>query len=166
MIRNFIRPAVVICVLWSLGCGEQPTEQSSLRQVTELNGLRLELSLDRSTIPVGDSGSVTIRLRNETARAVRLEFGSTCQILPFIETAAGAIQYPGGGAWGCGAMLTSLEVPGNGVVTRTLVVRGVAGSEGTSPVSLPPGGYRAYALLGATAPGVELRSPTVAFEVR
>ncbi len=72
--------------------------------------MRLELSIDRSVIPMGDSGRVTIRLRNETAVAVRLEFGSTCQIMPYIETAAGAIQYPGGGAWVCGAALTSFEV--------------------------------------------------------
>ena len=166
MFRTQCRTAVVVSALLSAGCGSQSTEASSRRSVTELDGLRLELSIDRSTISVGDSGSITIQLRNETASVVRVAFGSTCQIMPYIETAGGNIQYPGGGAWGCGAMLTSLEVPGHGLVTRTLVVRGIAPSGDASPVALPPGGYRAYAILGVMAPEPELRSPTVAFEVR
>lgn len=166
MNRNLMCTTCSVWLLVSLACAERPTERAAPRPVTDLDGLRLELSLDRSMIAVGDSGLVTIRLRNETNGAVRLTFGSTCQILPYIETNAGVLRYPGGGAWGCGAMITSLEVPGSGVVTRTLVVRGGAEAVGGAPVSLPPGGYRTYAVLGATAPGVELRSPTLAFEVR
>ena len=166
MVRNMLRTTVAVGVLLSVGCREQPTEHALLRQVTEFNGLRLELSLDRTLIPMGDSGNVTIRLRNETAQAVRLDFGSSCQIMPYIETEAGAIQHPEGGAWWCAAVLTSLTVPAHGVVTRLLVVRGAARAEGLAGASLPPGGYRAYALVGVSAPGIELRSPTIGFEVR
>ena len=166
MSRVVMRSVIGVSVLLSIGCGQQPTEQSSLRTVTELNGLRLELSLDRTTIPAGDSARATMRLRNETAIAVRVEFGSTCQISPYIERAAGGIEYPGGGEWMCGAAITFLDVPANDAVTRTLVLRGAARTEeGNLSVALPPGGYRIYAL-GPAARGVVLRSPTVAFEVR
>lgn len=169
MVRNITRTAITIGALLSVGCREQPTELASRRQVAELNGLRLELSVDRTLISLGDSGNVTIRLRNETAQAVRLGFASGCQILPYIETEAGAILYPGGGAWSCLAVGTSLTVPAHGIVTQSLVVRGAAfvvlgaaRADGLAAVSLPPGGYRAYALLAET----ELRSPTIGFEVR
>ena len=164
MVRNITRTAITIGALLSVGCREQPTEPASRRGVAELNGLRLELSVDRTLISLGDSGNVTIRLRNETAQAVRLDFGSTCQIVPYIETAAGAIVYPPGGEWLCGMAFTSLTVPAHGIVTRSLVVRGGARADGLAELSLPPGGYRAYARLDATAS--ELRSPTIGFEVR
>ena len=78
----------------------------------------------------------------------------------------GAIRYPGGGGWMCLAVVTSLEIPAFGVVTRTFVVRGVARAEGLSDASLSPGDYRAYALLGEGPRELLLRSPAVRFQVR
>lgn len=157
-------------VLLVAGCGDDATSPRSIRQVTELGGLRLEIDVERTTIALGDSGTLTMRLRNPTAEAVRLTFGSSCQIMPYIENAAGAVQYPGGGAWGCAAMITSLDVPAGGAVTRTLLVRGVPAADGVRGSSLPPGRYRAYALLEGISEGFsdhfQLRSPTIEFEVR
>ena len=166
MIRGIVRMATIVTiatVLLSVGCAEQPT---AFRDATEHGGLSLELSLERTVVPVGDSGTITMRLRNETFKAVRLSFGSSCQILPYIETEAGAVLYPGGGGWMCLDVVTSLEVPAFGVVTRTFVVRGVARAEGLSDASLSPGDYRAYALLGEGPRELLLRSPAVRFQVR
>jgi len=158
--------ALITGVLLMAGCGTDATSPRSIRQVTELGGLRLELDVERAAIPVGDSSTLTMRLRNLTAEPVRLTFGSSCQIMPYIENAAGAVQYPGGGAWGCAAVITSLDVPAGGTVTRTLLVRGVAQSDGVRGSSLPPGRYRAYAVLEGMSDLFQLRSPTIGFEVR
>ena len=145
-------------ILLAVGCGELPT-------VSVHDGLRLELTHLPAVILVGDSATVTIRLRNETARSVRLEFGSSCQIMPYIETEAGAVIYPDGG-WGCATVLTTLDVPARGVVTRTVVIRGTLQPDGRFGPSLPPGRYRAYAALDPNAGRLSLRSQSVAFEVQ
>lgn len=176
MIRTFKRAAlttvVAAAVLWGTACRETPTGESLPHQVANLNGLRLEVEVDKAITPVGDSATVTTRLHNSNAEDVLLRFGSTCQIEPYVEDASGAVQYPRGGAWACGAMLTSLTVPGRGFVTRTFTVRGVASTAGPLGASLAPGRYRVYALadvslpLPQLGPQPPLRSPTVEFEIR
>lgn len=146
-------------ILLAVGCGELPT-------VSARDGLRLELTHVPAVIPVGDSATVTIRLHNETARSVRLEFGSSCQIMPYIETEAGAVTYPDGGQWGCFTVVTTLDVPARGVVTRTEVIRGTLQPDGRYGPSLPPGRYRAYAELHPNSRRLQLRSQRVAFEVQ
>lgn len=163
MIAQCVRAAVVASLVSVVSCAEQPAAPIL---GAELDGLRLELSMDRTTILVGDSGTITMRLHNSTAAPLRLHFGSTCQILPFVESEAGAIQYPGGGGWACGAMLTSLDVPAGGAVTRTILVRGVGSAPAHPGTSLPPGRYRSFALLEPTPPGPQLRSEALEFEVR
>lgn len=158
--------ALVSCVLLSVACGDDPFAEPRLPQVTERDGLLLALDMERVLLAIGDSSTVTMRLSNVNAEPVRLEFGSTCQILPYIETPAGAVRVPGGGGWICGAAFTSLVVPGNGVVTSTLVVRAVDRAEGLTGAVLTPGTYRAYALLDTPVGGSQLRSPTIEFEVR
>lgn len=172
MTGTFRMGALGVATLLSIGCGETPTGESRPRQIAELNGLRLELVLDKSVIPVGDSATVTMRLHNDNADTVRLSYGSSCQILPYVENAVRAVQYPGGGNWACLAVLTALDVPGRGSVERTLVLRGVESSAGLYGAVLTPGRYRVYALTDVNwpapqpGPANQLRSPTVNFEVR
>jgi hypothetical protein len=166
MLRTALRAALLCTALSAVGCSDQTHDPWSPRGLTALDGLRLEVSIDRAVIPVGDSAVVTMRLRNTTAVAVRVDFGSGCQIMPYIETSGGALQYPGGGAWACSAMMTRLDVPANGAVTRSIVVRGASSPSGGWPLALTPGSYEAYARLGDTSSGFELRAPTVPFEVR
>lgn len=157
-----IRPAAAfaLCsvVALSAGCGGAPTGAR--------DGLRLELSVDRAAIAVGDSGTLTMRLHSDADRAIVLHFGSSCQILPYIETLTGVAQYPDGGDWGCAAVITSLEIPARGFVTRTLVVRGVSTGDGLSRASLPPGAYHAYARLGRGPSDPFIQSRVATFEVR
>lgn len=161
------RSALVLSVMLGVSCDGTLTEvRSPVRPIDEIDGLRVELSLDRTLITAGDSGVLTIGLRNTTELPVRLNFGSSCQILPYIETAAGSIEYPGGGAWGCAAMLTRLDVPPFGVVTRTVVVRRAAPGGAAAEASLPPGAYRAYAVLEHGPYDSRMRSQAVGFEVR
>lgn len=165
--------ACVVGALLSAGCGSDSVSPPPIRQVTELGGMRLEIDVAHAIIPVGDSGTVTMRLRNLTAEAKRIIFGSSCQIMPYIKDGTGAIRYPGGGAWGCAAIITSIDLPANGEVTRTLLIRGVAAGAGPAGAALPPGAYSVRAVLEQTStilagnsPQFQLRSPTISFEVR
>jgi hypothetical protein len=157
---------LVVGVLLGVGCGAGPTAAPPLPQVTERDGLLLDLDMERLLLAIGDSSTVTMRLSNVNTVPVRLEFGSTCQISPYIETTAGAVRVPGGGSWICGAAITSLVVPANGVVTRTLVVRAVESAAGLQGAVLTPGTYRAYALVETPIRGQQLRSRAIEFEVR
>ncbi len=121
---------LVVGVLLSVGCGEDPAAAPPLPQVTERDGLLLDLDMERLLVAIGDSSTVTIRLSNVNAAPVRIEFGSTCEIMPYIETTAGAVRVPGGGSWSCGAAITSgtyrayalLETPVRGSRLRSRTI--------------------------------------------
>jgi hypothetical protein len=163
MIRPFVMAAIVAALV-SAACTEPATVAPP--RVLQVDDLELDLVLDRTVIAVGDSSEVTMRLRNLRDEPRRLRFGSGCQIMPYIERTEGTIQMPGGGHWTCTAVLTTLDVPALGSVTRSFVVRGVEHASDASGRSLPPGGYRAYAVLALPSESLQLRSPTVEFEVR
>lgn len=161
-------------VLLSAGCADMTNAEAIPSHFAELDGLRLEVALDQAILPVGESGTVTIRLYNTTAQPIQLSFASTCQILPFVESDAGTVLHPSGGAWVCGAMLTNLDIPARESVTRSLRVQGIPPG-GVGPyggASLEPGRYRAYAevnFMARTQPSPsprQLRSPKLDFEVR
>ena len=162
MARLRTAQVLVSGALFAFGCSDRSTEPPP----GEHAGLRLELTMASTTVPVADSVTATIRLFNDSPIAVQLGFGSTCQIMPYIETEAGTVTYPGGGAWGCGDMLTTLQVPARGMVSRTLVIRATAQPGNFPGASLVPGRYRAYAVLDPFAGRPLLRSPGIAFEVR
>lgn len=73
------RPLALTIALCALACGERATPPSSIPEVTELDGLRLDVAVDSAVMLVGDSITVTMRLTNSTNAPVRLAFGSTCQ---------------------------------------------------------------------------------------
>ncbi|MCC7000695.1 MAG: hypothetical protein IT357_00965 [Gemmatimonadaceae bacterium] len=167
MIGQSLRRVLTLGVmLASAVCAETTTTVPELEPVTEVDGLRLEVAIERDSIAVGDSAAITMRLRNDTDNAVRIDFNSTCQIVPFIVRLSGEIEYPGGGVWGCGAMITSLQVPARGEVTRRLVVRGVSSAPTVAGAALTPGVYRAYAQLEVVSQRKQLRSPELTFVVR
>jgi hypothetical protein len=134
--------------------------------VREVYGLRLEVAIDRDTITVGDSAALTMRLSNDTDNVVEIDFNSTCQIVPFILRASHEIEYPGGGAWGCGAMINSLQVPARGGVASQFVVRGVSSAPSFAGAALTPGVHRAYAALEVVSQRKQLRSQELTFVVR
>ena len=113
--------------------------------------LRLEGSIGKSTLRLGDTTSVVFRLRNVGQDTLALNFGSSCHVLPYISTPSGEVVYPDGGWWGCLAVLTSLTLaPGAERVTSVLIR---AGADGThSEVPLPPGQYQVYARLQGAFP--------------
>lgn len=166
MLRRVIIAAFASAALLSVSCAETPTGDDLPRLVTELDGLRLEVTISQAAISVGDSATVTMRLHNDNATDELIDFSSGCQILPYIETASGAMRYPSGGGWGCTAALTSLSVPARGSVTQAYVVRGATVTDDRNGASLVPGQYRAYALLDAIRNQQKLRSPTISFEIR
>ena len=167
MICQSLRRVMTLgAMLASIACAESPATEPALRPVREIDGLRLEVAIDRDSITVGDSAALTMRLRNSTDDVVRIDFNSTCQIVPFIARVSGEIEYPDGGVWGCGAMITSLEVPARGEVTRRLVVRGVSSAPTVAGAALTPGVYRAYAQLEVVSQRKQLRSSELTFVVR
>jgi hypothetical protein len=125
--------------------------------------LRLDAVIGRATIGSGDTTSIVFRLRNLGSDTIRLAFPDACQVLPYITTPrADEIVYPGGGAWGCLTVVTSLVLAPGAERVTTVLVRG--GGQGTDPaVPLLPGEYRAYARL--VHPQFPLRSSTIPFRV-
>jgi hypothetical protein len=124
--------------------------------------LKLDASIGRSTIALGDTTSIVFRLRNLGSDSIALSFSSSCQVLPYITTGADQVVSPSGGEWGCYQVVTNLVLgPGAEKVTSVLV-RG--GAQATYPgVPLLPGEYRAYARLAH--PDFPLRSATIDFRV-
>jgi len=136
-------------------------------------GLVLSMAVTPASISPGDTARLVARLANHNGHAVRLDFPSGCQILPHVESAGGKVVYPYGGGWGCTLALTSLTLgPGE---AREQVLRWTGQSydydrKTFAPVysPLPPGSYRAYAVLSGSYEGrrVELRSNTETVTVR
>ena len=166
MARLRTAQVLAIGVLFAFGCSERSTGPRVIELPGEHASLRLELTMASATVQVGDSATATMRLINDSPTAVQLGFGSTCQIMPYIETEAGAVTYPGGGGWGCATVLTTLHVPARGVVIRTLVIRATSQPDNFAGASLPPGRYRAYAVLEPNSGRPSQRSQSVVFEVR
>jgi hypothetical protein len=115
-------------------------------------GISLTLSASPARISPGDTARLTARLTNHTPLPARLDFSSGCQILFYVENAAGKVVVPGGGGWGCAAVLTSLELAPGETKTRVHAWTGQTShyEPGTTKVTfrpLPAGSYRAYATL-------------------
>ena len=143
--------------LLALSCTQTPTETS---------GLSLEATISSATILIGQADTLTFRLRNLTPSSVSLTFGSSCQLLPFIEDAGDGVVYPPGGSYGCLTVITTLSLPPFGVRVITQEVRGDTLSTAAPGAVLPPGSYRGYAVLQSNSRQPELRSAPVAFEIR
>lgn len=136
-------------------------------------GLVLTLSASPASIAPGDTVRLVARLANHNDHAVRLDFSSGCQVVPYVEDAAGKPVHPEGGAWLCTAALTSLRLAPREVKEQTFAWTGETHGHDPrtfAPVAtpLPPGTYRAYATLAGTLRGnrVVLRSNAETVQVR
>lgn len=130
----------------------------------QTGALRLDATIARSTIALGDTTSIVFHLRNLGADSVTLRFLNSCQILPYIATEeAEHMVYPSGGDWGCYEVLTSLTLAPGAEKTHTVLVR--AGAQQSYPaVALLPGQYVAFARLDH--PDYPLQSARLSLTVR
>jgi len=129
--------------------------------------LTLEATISRSVIPVGQTDTLTLRLRNLSASPVTYRFSSSCQLMPFIEQAPTQTVYPPGAAYVCAAVLTTLALPPGGEHFVVQEVRGVAPqAPPQAGIALPPGTYSAVAVLQPNSRTGELRSSPVIFRVQ
>lgn len=148
----------------AMGC---TSEATAPKIPSEADGLRLDGSISAPILPLGQTAVLTFRLKNLTEETIRLDFGSGCQVTPFIEHVDGRIVDPRDGSYACLAVLTSLTLAPHG---EHVVTRDVFGGQFQiaiyTAVPLPKGRYRAYAMLEDNSRGIELRSTYVEFEVR
>ncbi|MEX2270653.1 MAG: hypothetical protein WD690_04250 [Vicinamibacterales bacterium] len=134
------RSALVLFVVLASACGASVTGPGQVGPV------RLTAHVNRIQIAPGATAVVTLRLENLTSSPVTLDFGSACQVMPYVVRRPGnEIVYPSGGGWGCAAVVTSLTLPANGVVDRELEV--IAGETSGDRVGLLPGDYVFFARL-------------------
>jgi hypothetical protein len=127
-----------------LTCHEHPLAPSSAA------GLTLTLSVTHSAIQGGEGDTITAALANATSQVVLLHFSNGCQLLPYITNARGSIVLPAGGAWGCTANLSQLELAASERRTWTFVWTGSTEFASEMPLlPLPAGAYSIYATLSA-----------------
>ncbi|HEX6323835.1 MAG TPA: hypothetical protein VFZ36_08925 [Vicinamibacterales bacterium] len=136
--------AFAVMLALATGCAARPTSpQAAPGQGAPL---RLTAQVDRTDVSAGASAVVTFRLENLTATTIALDFGSTCQVMPYVaRRASGDVVHPENGSWMCATMLTELIVPPSGVTTTELRVTAGAGTG--EVVGLPPGEYAVFARL-------------------
>jgi hypothetical protein len=150
--------AAMLLALASACAAHSPT----LTSPGQTGPVRLTAAIDRSEIAPGATATVTFRLENLTAREITLDFGSTCQIMPYVTRRNSSdIVYPSGGGWACATMMTQLTLPPNGSTVKEFTITRGAGDQ-AEPISLPPGEYSLFAKLE----GHKLESPRVALTVR
>ena len=125
--------------------------------------LRLEATIGRPTIGVGDTTSLVFRLRNLGNDTISLGFPSSCQTLPYITTQHDQPVYPSSGFWGCLTIVTGLTLAPGAEKVVSVRIRGGAEAGMGATVLLLPGKYLAYARLEHA--DFPLRSATVAFSV-
>jgi hypothetical protein len=126
----------------------------------------IDATISRSVIPVDQTATLTLRLRNLTAYPVRYRFSSSCQLMLFIEQGSTHIAYPPGGSYVCLAVITTLTIPSGGQHLVVQEVRGVAAQvPAPAGIALPPGTYSGYAVLGSNSRTGELRSAPVTFRI-
>jgi hypothetical protein len=165
--------AVIAILLASLvaACDALTSEPAG----AEARGLLLSVEASPAEAAPGDTVRIVARLRNQNPREVRLRFGSGCQILPYVEDAAGQVVEPQGGGWFCTAALTSIRLGAGQTETRSFYWTGqrVVGQEpGTFlPIRepLPAGEYRVHVTLGdAEMDGrrISLRTPAIPLTLR
>ena len=131
-----------------------------------LEGLRLEVLAARTTIDIGDTLSVAVRLQNSGSVPIHLTFSSSCQVLPYIEAAlTGRVLYPAGGTWVCATVITNLVLAPGAEQTRTLLIRGAnAVTEPGPGLPLAPGSYVLYARLAHA--DYPLKSAPLSLQIR
>ena len=142
-------------------CSPAPTEPGS-----NAGPLRLEATIGRASLAVGDTTDLVFQLVNTSARAVTLNFGSSCQVLPYIRVAeTDEVVHPTGGSWGCFAVLTQLTIPANAAHVVRVSLRGGA-PQPAIYAGTPIAVGRDVAAAEAASAEYQLRSEPVVFTVR
>jgi hypothetical protein len=126
--------------------------------------LSLDASVSSPSIAIGQTDTLTFRLRNLTMSSLSLTFASSCQIAPFIENASDGVAYPVGGQV-CATVITHLTLPPSGEHTFTLAVLGDTVPVMSAGAVLPPGSYRGYAVVQPSSPSLRVRSDAVGFAI-
>jgi hypothetical protein len=133
-----------LTALMLLTCNDQPLAPSSAAGVT------LTLSVTHSAIRAGERDTITVALANTTRQVVALHFPTGCQLLPYITNDRGSIVLPAGGAWGCTANLSQLDLAAGERHTWTFVWTGSTEFASEMPLlPLPAGAYSINATLSA-----------------
>ncbi len=141
-VRHFANRAhAALFLLASSGC-QVGTEPGSLSDLT------FRASMSRTLIAVGETATLTIRLRNNGSQPVTIDFPHSCQILPYIDTVGGEPAFPAGGGWGCLTVVTKLHLEPGEEIVQAHEIRGAPAPAIYTGALLPPGEYRAYAELG------------------
>lgn len=137
------------------------------------DGIVLTLDAFPREISPGDTARIVATLTNTNSRAVTLHFSSGCQILYYVENAAGEVVEPEGGGWVCAAVLTSIELAAGASHTRVFSWTGqrVRYDPATwQPLHepIPSGEYRTYAALDGVVGDrrLNLRTPPIALVLR
>ena len=152
-------------LLAAAACASDPAAPSSSKhQVVAIPGLTLTATMSSTRLHLGQTGTLTIALHNDGPSSRTVNFGSGCQLLPYIERASdGALVYPDGG-WACTANLTSLTLaPGETKSHVTVVHTGGRLPGIYTGAILPVGHYRAYGTLGLLP--AQATTEAVEFEV-
>lgn len=153
------------------GCAESATQVAPAFEVAaERDGLRLVLAGTPQETRPGGTIRLTTSLTNRSGQDVRLDFSDGCQVVFYVEDDAGRIVFPSGGDWGCYQALTHLELGAGEVLQRSTDWVAVAeeyADGGSRRTPLPPGRYRAYAVLrGEISTQARMRTETVELRVR
>jgi hypothetical protein len=140
----------------------------------EARGLVLSIEATPHETSPGDTVRIVARLTNTNPHAVTLNFGSACQIMPYVEDSAGRIVEPQGGAWACAGVMTSIRLEARAAEQRVFVWTGEK-LRYEPPAWLPvrdpqpAGAYQVHATLSnAELDGrlVSLRTPAQAITLR
>jgi hypothetical protein len=138
---NLLRGIAVAGMLVVIGGCTDATAPISSTQLGA-NQVRLTVSASSPEVTRGSPVKLHVTLVNEGTQAVTLHFGDSCQINPYIRNAAGEIVLPGGGAWGCLTVLTSLTLAPFESVSRDFVWAGSSDFVSEMPLRpLPAGMY-------------------------
>jgi len=150
-----VRAALLACLVLA-AC-----ERTSPSAPSDPSPLRLTAAISQSELRPGDTATLTFRLENTGPDAVKVQFPSACQIMPFIAQPSGTVVYPGGGRWACAQVLTAISLAPGGVKIEELRIQGGL-SERSSVYGLPAGDYVSYARIDGS---YVLQSAPVAFRV-
>src|SRR5438093_5766449 len=127
-----------ITILAFAGCGGTPTSPS------QQGPLSLTVTPAETLVATPGAALFYVSLKNTGSETVKLNFPSSCQVMPYIvERRTSRIVHPAGGSWGCATVLTTLTlVPGEARIHPISLATVTAVPE---VVRLPPGDYVIYA---------------------
>lgn len=138
--KPFVRSVSIILLSIASACAATPTSPVQTGPVS------LTAQIDRATLAPGATAVVTFRLANASSDAVTLDFGSSCQVVPYIaKRPDNDVVYPPGGGWGCLTVITHMTLAPHSVTVTELRVR--AGETAQGIVGLQAGEYVFFARL-------------------